>query len=149
MLLADEPTTALDATVQGQILGLLTRLQREQQLAMLLVTHDLGLVRRYADDVAIMYAGRVVEQAPSAQLLEAPAHPYTRALLACRPSAATPGTVLPTIPGVVPRPQNFVKGCRFAPRCDAALARCANEVPKPRQLAESQVAACWLHEETA
>jgi oligopeptide/dipeptide ABC transporter ATP-binding protein len=148
VLFADEPTTALDATVQGQILRLLRTLQRERNLAMLLVTHDLGLVRQYADEVAIMYAGQIVEVASVAALLSAPRHPYTQALLACRPGAGEPGAKLPTIAGAVPRPQNFVAGCRFAPRCAERLARCQHERPRWQAVAHQHGAACWLHDST-
>jgi oligopeptide/dipeptide ABC transporter ATP-binding protein len=146
VLFADEPTAALDATVQGQILMLLRTLQHEQSLAMLLVTHDLGIVRQYADEVAIMYAGQIVEVAPVAALMSTPAHPYTEALLACRPGAAVPGAALPTIPGTVPRPQNFVAGCRFAPRCKQRLERCAQEHPGWTSPTGARGVACWLHD---
>ena len=149
VLFADEPTTALDATVQGQILMLLRTLQRERNLAMLLVTHDLGLVRQYADEVGIMYAGQIVEVATVQALLAAPQHPYTQALLACRPGAAAPGAELPTIAGAVPRPQNFVAGCRFAPRCAQRLERCEHERPRWQALADERGAACWLHDSPA
>ena len=146
VLFADEPTTALDATVQGQILTLLRTLQRERNLAMLLVTHDLGLVHRYADDVAIMYAGQIVEVAPVPDLLSTPRHPYTQALLACRPGRAEPGAPLATIAGAVPRPQNFVSGCRFAPRCDRRLAYCETNRPRWQSLTQEHGVACWLHD---
>ena len=132
LLIADEPTTALDVTVQAQILRLLQALQRELGLALLLITHDLGVVARMADRVSVMYAGEVVESAPADALFAAPTHPYTRGLLRCIP---VPGSVrrdapLGSIPGVVPRiAPNFV-GCAFRDRCAHAVAECTRTVPR-------------------
>src|SRR6185437_3380735 len=131
LLIADEPTTALDVTVQAQILRLLQTLQRELGLALLLITHDLGIVARMADRVSVMYAGEVVESAPAAALFAAPTHPYTRGLLACIP---VPGTgrrdaPLGSIPGVVPRIGPGFIGCGFRDRCAHAMPECATAVP--------------------
>ncbi len=132
LLIADEPTTALDVTVQAQILRLLAELQRELGLAILLITHDLGIVARVAHRVSVMYAGEVVESAPTAALFADPSHPYTRGLLRCVP---VPGKVkrdelLGSIPGIVPRiPPGFV-GCAFRDRCDHAAPECAGQVPR-------------------
>ncbi len=136
LLIADEPTTALDVTVQAQILRLLQTLQRELGLALLLITHDLGIVARMAQRVSVMYAGEVVESAPARELFAAPTHPYTHGLLACIP---VPGTVqrdrpLGSIPGVVPRiPPGFV-GCAFRDRCAHAMPVCAQPVPRQRRI---------------
>jgi peptide/nickel transport system ATP-binding protein len=132
LLIADEPTTALDVTVQAQILRLLAELQRELGLAILLITHDLGIVARVAHRVSVMYAGEVVESAPTAALFADPSHPYTRGLLRCVP---VPGKVkrdelLGSIPGIVPRiPPGFI-GCAFRDRCDHAAPECAGPVPR-------------------
>ena len=132
LLIADEPTTALDVTVQAQILRLLAELQRDLGLAILLITHDLGIVARIAHKVSVMYAGEVVESAPTAALFADPSHPYTRGLLRCVP---VPGKVkrdelLGSIPGVVPRIPPGFTGCAFRDRCDHAAPECAGLVPR-------------------
>ncbi len=127
-IIADEPTTALDVSVQKRIIRLLRGLQRERGLGMLLVTHDFGLVAELADDVAVMYAGQIVEAGPVAQLFDRPAHPYTRALMGCRPAASEPGSPLPVIAGSVPGPGRWPEGCRFAPRCRWAEDICEQSV---------------------
>ncbi|WP_439594929.1 ABC transporter ATP-binding protein [Falsiroseomonas sp.] len=132
LLIADEPTTALDVTVQAQILRLLAGLQRDLGLGILLITHDLGVVARIADRVSVMYAGEVVESAPTAELFAHPRHPYTRGLLACVP---VPGKVkrgdpLGSIPGVVPRIPPGFRGCAFRDRCDHAQAACTGPIPR-------------------
>jgi peptide/nickel transport system ATP-binding protein len=132
LLIADEPTTALDVTVQAQILRLLAGLQKDLGLGILLITHDLGIVARIADRVSVMYAGEVVESAPTAALFAAPQHPYTRGLLTCVP---VPGKVkrdepLGSIPGVVPRIPPGFAGCAFRDRCSYAQAACAGAIPR-------------------
>ncbi|RMH51061.1 MAG: ABC transporter ATP-binding protein [Zetaproteobacteria bacterium] len=119
-LIADEPTTALDVSVQKAILQLLRGLQRSRNLALLLVTHDFGVVAELADEVAVMYAGEIVEQGGVREIFDRPAHPYTRALLGCRPERAARDAPLPVIDGVVPPPGAWPAGCRFAPRCPRA-----------------------------
>jgi oligopeptide/dipeptide ABC transporter ATP-binding protein len=143
MLIADEPTTALDVTVQAQILELLRQLQRERDTALLLITHDLGIVNELADRVAVMYAGQLVEVAPREVLFSRPLHPYTQGLLRSMPALAQPGERLPEIPGVVPSPDRWPAGCRFATRCPQRFEPCADLVPRELQpVAERQV---WCH----
>jgi peptide/nickel transport system permease protein len=127
ILIADEPTTALDVTVQAEILALLRSLQMSTGVAILFITHDWGVVATLADDVVVMYAGQVVEQADAASAFDRPMHPYTEALLASDPHRAVAGQVLPTIGGAVPAPGSWPRGCRFAPRCRYASAECASE----------------------
>ncbi len=129
LIIADEPTTALDVTVQKQILGLMRTLIDESGSGLLLITHDLGIVAQIADDVAVMYAGRIVEQGPAAAVLSAPAHPYTAGLLRSRPGIRERKQRLEAIPGVVPGLWSRPGGCAFHPRCAQAFARCANEAP--------------------
>lgn len=143
LLIADEPTTALDVTVQAQILELLNALREEYGMALLLITHDLGIVAETADAVAVMYAGRIVETAPVAELISAPRHPYTRGLLATRTSGAPRRFV--GIPGAVPRPGDLPPGCPFYPRCDRAMAVCANRDPDFFRFGEDSGVACWLY----
>jgi peptide/nickel transport system ATP-binding protein len=150
LLIADEPTTALDVTIQAQILDLLRDLQAEFGMAVMLITHDLGVIAEMADHVAVMYAGRVVEQAPVRQLFDAPAHPYTQGLLASIPTLETPRTDrLTVIRGSVPNLSNLPPGCAFAARCPHVLAKCRTDVPSlqalPDQSGGSHLARCWLH----
>jgi peptide/nickel transport system ATP-binding protein len=131
LLIADEPTTALDVTIQAQILDLLAREQRRRHMAMILITHDLGVVAGRTDEVAVMYAGRVVERAPTPALFKKMRMPYTEALLAAIPKIdAAPHTVLPAISGRPPDPTRPIKGCSFSPRCRYAVARCHGEKPE-------------------
>jgi peptide/nickel transport system ATP-binding protein len=147
LVIADEPTTALDVSVQGQVLRLLRRLCTERRLALLLVTHDFGVVAAAADDVAVMYAGRVVEYADAVRLFQAPGHPYTRALLAATPrialNAAGERTKIVPIPGAPPDPLAQPEGCSFAPRCTDRFERCI-ERPPLRDGTAGDRAACWL-----
>lgn len=150
VLIADEPTTALDVTIQAQILELLRRLQAERGMAMLLITHDLGVVAQNAQRVLVMYAGKVVENAPVERLFSAPGHPYSVGLLRSLPELARPGEPLATIPGMVPPPTRFPSGCRFRTRCPLARERCAEQEPPLRPLARApeQEVACHFPEET-
>ena len=150
LLIADEPTTALDVTIQAQILDLLRDLQAEFGMAVMLITHDLGVIAEMADHVAVMYAGRVVEQAPVRQLFDAPAQPYTQGLLASIPTLETPRTDrLTVIRGSVPNLANLPPGCAFAARCPHVLAKCRTDVPSlqalPDQSGGAHLARCWLH----
>jgi oligopeptide/dipeptide ABC transporter ATP-binding protein len=147
MLIADEPTTALDVTVQAQILDLIRGVQAELGMALMLITHDLGVVAEMVDHVAVMYAGRVVEAGPVEQIFTSPKHPYTQGLLESMPTRAHRGQRLKVIKGSVPNPFNMPKGCNFAPRCPARFEPCIEHDPElvPVQgMADSHVA-CWLH----
>jgi oligopeptide/dipeptide ABC transporter ATP-binding protein len=144
LLIADEPTTALDVTVQAQILRLIKRLQREHDMAVLLITHDLGVVNETADDVAVMYLGKVVEQGPAARVLGAPAHPYTQALFASRATRAHRGQPLPVIPGGVPSPLARPSGCPFHPRCPYRMEICPQEMPAD-VMREGRSVRCYLY----
>jgi peptide/nickel transport system ATP-binding protein len=148
LLIADEPTTALDVTIQPQILELLRDLQAQTGMAILLITHDLGVAAQMADRVAVIYAGRIVEDAPAARIFDRPAHPYTSALLQSAVDGRLPrGTRLAAIPGSIPSPAAPPSGCRFHPRCPRADRRCGTEAPLPRGLGAATVA-CWHpHEE--
>ena len=141
LLIADEPTTALDVTVQAQILDLIDGLRRETGMAVLLITHDLGVVSQHCDRVAVMYLGRIVETAPIAELISQPRHRYAEALMRTVPSNNDPGTRLPAIGGTVPQPANRPAGCAFHPRCLAAIKKCATDIP---QLSgDDHRVACW------
>ena len=144
LLIADEPTTALDVTIQAQILALLKELQRDQGMAILLITHDLGVAAEMADRVIVMYAGRIAEQAPVRELFAEPAHPYTRGLLrsAVLPSGEQRGTRLAAIPGSMPRLEEMPDGCRFHPRCSLAGEQCREAAPPSVTRGQREVA-CW------
>jgi oligopeptide/dipeptide ABC transporter ATP-binding protein len=148
LLIADEPTTALDVTIQAQILELLRELRDRLGMSMMLITHDLGVVAEMADDVVVMYAGRVVERGPVAAIFESPQHPYTEALLHSIPLLGmTQAEPLQMIPGVVPSPLRWPPGCRFAARCEHAFDRCREDPPLFGRLASpGQESACWLCE---
>ncbi|GAA4345718.1 ABC transporter ATP-binding protein [Variovorax defluvii] len=163
ILIADEPTTALDVTVQAQIFDLLRELQREKGTAILLITHDMGAVAEMADRVMVMYAGRVIEQGSTEQVLGNPGHPYTRGLIDCLPELGSSSLgedreELPEIAGVVPSIWELGSGCAFRERCPQAMARCATEVPPMFDLNAPAIplhpgvhhgAACWLHADRA
>ncbi len=145
LLVADEPTAALDVTVQAEILDLFLSLRRDLGLAILLVTHDLAVVAETADRVLVMYAGEIVESAPVAELFFRPRHPYTRALLASRPALAPPGSrTLPVLDGSVPEPGRRPPGCAFEPRCGEAFGRCAAARPTLVPSGPGAEAACFL-----
>jgi oligopeptide/dipeptide ABC transporter ATP-binding protein len=142
VLIADEPTTALDVTVQKQILDLLDQLRRELKLGLLFITHDLGVVAQVAERVAVMYAGRVIEQGPAREVLQKPSHPYTRGLLAASPTLAR-GKLMP-IPGTVPPLTALPPGCAFEPRCALRISDCVRQVPDLRQSSPDHAARCIL-----
>ncbi len=144
LLVADEPTTALDVTIQAEILNLLRHLKREFGLSLLLITHDLGVVAHTADRVAVMYAGRIVEQAPVRSLFKAPAHPYTQALLRAMPGAMRSTRRLEPIEGHVPSMQDLPPGCAFAPRCPWQHDACVAEVPELYPVDATHDARCIL-----
>jgi peptide/nickel transport system permease protein len=127
VLVADEPTSALDVTVQAQVLKLVGRLSSEFDMAVLLISHDLGVVAEACDRVVVLYAGEIVEEGPVSEVLAKPRHPYTHALITATPRNEAPSGRLPTIPGAVPPPWGWPKGCRFAPRCIFAIDRCSAE----------------------
>jgi peptide/nickel transport system ATP-binding protein len=144
LLIADEPTTALDVTIQAQILELMRELQRDLGTAILLITHDLGVVNELSDRIAVMYAGRIVEEAPRAQLLSAPRHPYTQGLLRSIPSRAVRGEPLAEIPGVVPSPDRWPAGCRFSTRCPQVEDLCRRETPQRYAFAPDHAGFCHV-----
>jgi len=146
LLIADEPTTALDVTIQAQILALLRSLQAEFKMAILLITHDLGVVAHFAEHVHVMYAGKIVERAKTADLFASPLHPYTRALLGALPGHGKKKQPLEAIPGRVPAPLALPPGCAFSARCKFVMERCPNDLPELREKDGEHSVACWLHE---
>jgi peptide/nickel transport system ATP-binding protein/oligopeptide transport system ATP-binding protein len=142
LLIADEPTTALDVTIQQQILELLLDLREEFGMAIVIITHNMGVVAEMADRVLVMYAGRIVERAPVTELFERPAHPYTRGLLESIPTLADERDRLKTIPGMLPNPAALPPGCRFEPRCQWRIAECTAAVPPLMPLREGHESAC-------
>jgi oligopeptide/dipeptide ABC transporter ATP-binding protein len=147
VLLADEPTTALDVTIQAQILDLLRRLAIERRTAVVLITHDMGVVADIADRVAVMYAGRIAETGPAEVIFSAPRHPYTALLLASIPRLSdVPKSKLAVIEGRVPTPAEYGPGCRFAGRCPLADQRCSAEAPPLREVGNGRRSACWYAE---
>jgi peptide/nickel transport system ATP-binding protein len=144
LLVADEPTTALDATIQAQILALLSSIRRDTGMALVLISHDLGVVAENVNRVAVMYAGRLVEEAMGQDLFGAARHPYTQGLLAALPTLTGPRRRLAAIPGTVPEPGKAPLGCAFAPRCPVAEARCQSEPPPVRRVGLMHRAACHL-----
>jgi oligopeptide/dipeptide ABC transporter ATP-binding protein len=146
LLIADEPTTALDVTIQAQILELLAKVQQEFGTAILLITHDLGVVAEAASRVVVMYGGQVVEEAPVRTLFASPGHPYTKGLMQAMPRVGMNRDRLTTIPGSVPPPTAWPSGCRFRDRCAFAFARCETEAPRLVPIAADHVARCHLAE---
>jgi len=144
-IVADEPTTALDVTIQKQVLDLLRDLQRERGLGLLLITHDLAVVAGMAQQVALMYAGQIIEQAPAAEFFAAPKHPYAQALLRALPDSGRRGEALQAIAGTVPALTTVFSGCRFEPRCEHALPHCGARVPELSAVAPGRAVRCWLY----
>lgn len=145
LLIADEPTTSLDVTIQAQYLRLLKDLQKQSNLAILFITHDLGVAARICDRVAVMYCGRIVEQAAVRDLFDNPAHPYTRGLIGSLPNLDRRVDRLTSIPGQPPQLHDVPPGCPFAPRCAEAMEICSRKAPPKVSIAESHHASCWLH----
>lgn len=148
LLIADEPTTALDVTIQAQILDILKRLQRERNMAVMFITHDMGVIADISDRVLVMYAGNVVEEAPVKQFFKNPLHPYTKGLLKAIPRPDTKNKRLYMIKGTVPGPeeQYTMTGCKFCDRCEDALPRCRKERPEMKDMGGGQKTACWLYQ---
>lgn len=150
VLIADEPTTALDVTIQAQILDLMRNLKSQTDTAIILITHDLGVVAEMCDRVNVMYAGRIVEEAEVTELFQSPKHPYTQALIGSTPVLGQTAKELITIPGSVPNLIDLPPGCKFAPRCRARvennLERCTEEEPKLKPVAPNHLTRCWLYE---
>ncbi len=153
LLIADEPTTALDVTIQAQILDLMRNLKSQMDTAIILITHDLGVVAEMCDRVNVMYAGRIVEEALIEELFERPKHPYTEALIGSTPILGQAEKALVTIPGSVPNLINLPAGCKFAPRCKARiekeLTRCTEEEPELIEMAPNHWVRCWLYDQEA
>ncbi|MGN7299210.1 ABC transporter ATP-binding protein [Ferdinandcohnia sp. SAFN-114] len=147
LLIADEPTTALDVTIQAQILDLMKQLQKRENMSMLLITHDLGVVAEMCDRVVVMYAGKVVEEADVFDLFESPRHPYTKGLIGSIPKLGQKRDKLDSIRGNVPDPSNLPKGCKFAPRCNDAMPICFEEEPPVMTLEKNRSCRCWLYKE--
>ncbi|WP_209124039.1 ABC transporter ATP-binding protein [Alkalihalobacillus sp. BA299] len=147
LLIADEPTTALDVTIQAQILELMRQLTRDYGTSIMLITHDLGVVAEMVDKVIVMYAGQVVEHTDVFTLFREPKHPYTKGLLDSTPKIHELKEELDSIEGTVPSPQDFPVGCRFQPRCKYATEKCVEEAPPLEEIAPGHKVRCWLHEE--
>ncbi|MFK0043076.1 ABC transporter ATP-binding protein [Streptomyces sp. NPDC090741] len=147
LIIADEPTTALDVTVQAQVMDLLAELQRELNMGLILITHDLGVVADVADKIAVMYAGRIVEAAPVHEIYAAPAHPYTRGLLDSIPRLDQKGQELYAIKGLPPNLLAIPPGCAFNPRCPMAQAVCRTDVPPLAQVGQGRTSACFFWKE--
>jgi len=145
VLIADEPTTSLDVTVQAAFLDLLRDIQRQSNLAILFITHDFGVVAQMCDRVAVMYAGKIVETAPTWRLFEAPAHPYTEALLRSVPEVNVHMQQLYAIEGQPPSIYDLPSGCAFAPRCPYVQERCRREYPPESVVADGHTVRCWRH----
>ena len=142
LLIADEPTTALDVTVQAEIVNLLKKIQQQLGMAILFITHDIGLIKQVADKIMVMYAGQIIEEGPTESLLKSPLHPYTKALLACLPRIDEKMEILPSIPGNVPTPDNYPSGCRFHPRCSIAVEGCSVDEPEFVEVSYSRRVRC-------
>ena len=152
LLIADEPTTALDVTIQAQILHLMNDLKERHGTAIMFITHDLGVINQMADDVVVMYCGEVVERVTAKELFSKTvkySHPYTEGLLGSVPRLDTTSERLDAIPGAVPHPLNLPKGCKFAPRCKYCTQRCIDETPELVKVAEDQEIRCFYPEKEA
>ena len=149
LLVADEPTTALDATIQAQILDLIDRLRREMGMALVLISHDLGVVGEVCERIVVMYAGGIVEEAPSERLFASPAHPYTQGLIRAEPPLSGERRRLTPIPGQIPEPWNMPNGCVFAPRCPSAAPECSAAAPPMIEIGQGRRAACIRLDEPA
>jgi len=146
LLIADEPTTALDVTIQAQILDLMRDLKEKLNMAMMLITHDLGVVAEMADYVVVMYAGKVIEEAPVIELFKNPMHPYTIGLLKSKPTLTEDLDRLYSIPGQVPNPIGMPENCYFCQRCEKAVDQCKGEQPQLKDIGNGHKVACWLYE---
>ena len=149
LLIADEPTTALDVTIQAQILKLISQLQKEFDISAILITHNLGVVAQTCDRLVILYAGRVAEIGTTRQVFKSPQHPYSRGLLSAVPRPGSRGRKMAVIPGVVPTNPGALIGCPFAPRCEFAFERCTREVPPLYTISEGHSSACFLADPTS
>jgi oligopeptide/dipeptide ABC transporter ATP-binding protein len=145
ILIADEPTTALDVTIQAQILDLMADVQKDSGVAIILITHNMGILTQMADDVAIMYMGRIVEYGTKEQIFRKPLHPYTKALMNCVPILSSKGKRLITIEGNTPDPREKISGCSFAPRCTSKSDRCFKECPQPYPTQDGRQVECFLY----
>ncbi|MDD3278507.1 MAG: ABC transporter ATP-binding protein [Lachnospiraceae bacterium] len=146
ILIADEPTTALDVTIQAQILDLMRELNQEYHTAIIMITHDLGVVSELCENIVVMYTGQIMEEATTEQLFSKPLHPYTRGLIKAIPKIQTEREKLPIIPGMVPNPTEKITGCSFCPRCDCAMDICSKEKPPMVTLGDRKVK-CWQYAE--
>ncbi len=145
ILIADEPTTALDVTIQAEIMRLLRSMKDKLNMSMLLITHDLGIVAENADRVIVMYCGKIMEEASVDDLFRSPMHPYTLGLMECIPSIDKKVDILNTIPGYVPHPSQYPEGCRFSNRCSKAMEVCSKEMPELLEMEEGHMVRCWLY----
>lgn len=146
MLIADEPTTALDVTIQAQILDLLRKIKKERNMSLMLITHDLGVVAEMADYVVVMYAGKVIEQAPVHEIFKNPRHPYTKGLLNAKPIIGQRKERLYNIPGQVPNPIGLPDNCAFSARCEHCMQICLDKAPELKKDENGNKVACWLYE---
>lgn len=146
LLIADEPTTALDVTIQAQILDLMKKLQNDIGMAIALITHDLGVIAEVVERVVVMYAGKIVEEAPVGELFSKPLHPYTLGLLGSIPAIDKKTDRLKVIPGIVPNPMNLPPGCRFNPRCEYVMDICREQEPEIKKVGPDHSVRCWLRE---
>ena len=148
LLIADEPTTALDVTIQAQVIELMKKLKDEMGMAVLMITHDLGIVAEICDEVAVMYAGTVIENGTIEDIFDHMCHPYTEGLFNSLPDIENRESELQPIRGQMPNPADLPKGCPFYPRCDYATAKCAEQMPEEYWFSETHFAKCWLYENT-